>query len=177
MWRRKLQSVEAFRVLVRHADAGLRSEWHGPDEWRGLTGIGHGQARAVAEMLGELPIHRILSSPSLRCRQTVVPLARMHGLDVEPCSALGAQVGPEDMLGLLADPETESSVLCTHRETLQALFGWLAGAGSAVAGAAEPMDMAGVWILRGSVTDVEWPRCEYAGSGAALLLQQGVAAV
>src|SRR5215211_81668 len=111
MWRRKLQSVEAFRVLVRHADAGLRSEWLGSDEWRGLTALGHEQARAVAGVLGGLQIRRLLSSPSLRCRQTVVPLARVQGLDAEPCPALGAQVGPEAVLALLADPATESSVL------------------------------------------------------------------
>ena len=65
-----------------------------------------------------------------------------------------------------------------RRKKLQLLFGWcLAGGCSAVAGAAEPMEMAGIWILRGSVTDAKRPRCEYAGSGAAVLLQQEAVAV
>jgi phosphohistidine phosphatase SixA len=178
MWRKKSLRAEPVRVFVWHADAGLRSAWSGADQWRGLVDAGHREARALVGMLADLTVLRILSSPSLRCRQTVVPLARLQGLDVEPCPALGRQVGPEAVLALLADPETESSVLCTHRETLQSLFGWcLPGGRAAVAGAEDPMDMAGVWILRGSVTDAEPPRCEYAGSGAALLLQQGVAAV
>ena len=174
MSRRKLEPAESFRVLVRHANAGLRSEWLGSDEWRALTDVGHAQATAVARMLGDLQIVQILSSPSLRCRQTVVPLALVSGLDVEPCWALGSQVEVDTVLGLLADPATVSSVLCTHRETLQSLFGRIAG-GSVVAGSENPMDMGAAWIVRGSVTDPDGARCEYLGSGAELL-QRAVAA-
>jgi phosphohistidine phosphatase SixA len=177
MWRSKRQSAEASRVLVRHAHAGVRSEWHGSDEWRGLTEVGHSQARAVADMLEDLSILCILSSPSLRCRQTVVPLALGHRLDVEPSLALGVQADTDAVLDLLADPATESSVLCTHRETLQGLFDRLPGGCAAVAGAEDPMDMAAVWMLRGSVTDPARARLEYLGSGAALLLDHGAAAV
>jgi phosphohistidine phosphatase SixA len=174
MSRRKREPVEAFRVLVRHADAGLRSEWPGRDEWRGLTEVGHAQATAVAGMLSDLQILHIFSSPSLRCRQTVVPLALAGGLDVEPCWALGSRVEADTVLDLLADPATVSSVLCTHRETLQSLFGHIPG-GSMVAGSG-PMDMGAVWIVRGTVTDPDGARCEYLGSGAELL-QHAVAAV
>lgn len=170
MWRKKSQAAEPLRVLVRHADAGLRSEWCGSDEWRGLTGVGHRQAGAVAEMLWDLPVLRILSSPSLRCRQTMVPLALTRGLDIEPCWQLGLQVEPEDMLDLLADPETESAVLCTHRETLQSMFGYLAGAGWTFAEAGDPMEKAAVWILRGIAANAKRARLEYVGSGAALLV-------
>lgn len=176
MWRKKPESAdEAFRVLVRHAYAGHRSEWRGSDEWRGLTDLGHAQARSVAELLRELPILHVLSSPSLRCRQTVVPLALAQDLDVEPCWALGSQVEAEAVLGMLTDPATASSVLCTHRETLQSLFRCIPG-WSAMDGAADPMDMAAVWIVRSSLTDPERARCEYLGSGAALLLQHHGAA-
>ena len=106
MWRRRTQPSEPVRVLVRPADAGLRSEWCGSDEWRGLTDAGHGQARAVVRMIEDLPVLRILSSPSLRCRQTVVPLALARALDVEPCWQLGAFVAAADLAGLLADPTT-----------------------------------------------------------------------
>src|SRR4051812_27359493 len=103
MWRSKSLAAEPVRVLVRHADAGLRSAWRGADEWRGLTTIGHQQSRALAGMLADLTVLRILSSPSLRCRQTVVPLALASGLDVEPCWQLGPYVKAEDALGLLSD--------------------------------------------------------------------------
>lgn len=170
MWRRRTQPSEPVRVLVRHADAGLRSEWCGSDEWRGLTDAGHGQARAVVRMIEDLPVLRILSSPSLRCRQTVVPLALARALDVEPCWQLGAFGAAEDLAGLLADPTTASAVVCTHRETLQLLFEHLAGAYQVVAEAGEPMEKGAVWILRGTVGGPQAPRLEYLGSAAALVV-------
>lgn len=170
MWRRKAVSSEPVRVLVRHADAGLRSQWRGSDEWRGLTDGGHGQAKAIVRMIEELPVERILSSPSLRCRQTVVPLALARTLDVEPCWQLGASVATEDLIAMLADPSTDSTVLCTHRETLQALFEHLAGTYQVVAEAAEPMEKGAVWILRGAVGGSQTPRLDYVGSAAALVV-------
>jgi 8-oxo-dGTP diphosphatase len=168
MWRRKAPPSEPVRVLVRHADAGLRAEWRGSDEWRGLTDAGHGQARAIVRMFEDLPVERILSSPSLRCRQTVVPLALSRALDVEPCWQLGASVEAEDLITLFADPSTASAVVCTHRETLQLLFERLAGAYQVVAEAAEPMEKGAVWMLRGSVDGPQAPRLDYLGSATVL---------
>lgn len=140
-----------FRVLIRHADAGSRSAWVGHDEWRGLTDLGHAQAAEAAARLRDLPILRILSSPSLRCRQTVVPLARELSLDVEPCWQLGAAVELEPALRFLDDDETASAVLCTHRETLQLLFAHLAEVEAVRAEGVSPMSMAAAWILHGTV--------------------------
>ena len=170
MWRRRTQPSEPVRVLVRHADAGLRSEWCGSDEWRGLTDAGHGQAKAIVRMIEELPVERILSSPSLRCRQTLVPLALARALDVEPCWQLGACVEPGDLIALLADPSTDSAVVCTHRETLQLLFAHLAGTYRVVAEAVEPMDKGAVWILRGALGGPQAPRLDYVGPAAALVV-------
>ena len=167
---KKTQVAEPIRVLLRHADAGLKSEWYGPDDWRGLTEFGHDQARAVVAVLDGLPIQRILSSPCLRCRQTVVPLARALELDVEPCWQLGAAVEPADLVALLADPGTESAVVCTHRETLQLLFEHLAGTYQVLAEAAEPMEKGAVWILRGAVGGPRPPRLDYVGPAAALVV-------
>ena len=161
----------AFRVLVRHADAGLRSQRPGSDDWRGLTEVGEHQAEAVAHALGELPVLRILSSPSLRCRQTVLPLAVALGLDVEPQRELTAQAAPDDVLGLLADPATAAAVLCTHRETLQALFAHLAAPAAAVAGVTA-MPMAAVWTVRGSVAGPAPAHWDYVGSSDALVRVQ-----
>jgi phosphohistidine phosphatase SixA len=168
MWRRKTGRSEPVRLLVRHADAGLRSQWRGSDEWRGLTDAGHGQARAIVRMVEELPVERILSSPSLRCRQTVVPLALARDLDVEPSWQLGACAPVEALVALLADPTTSSAVVCTHREALQALFEHLACTYGIVAEAVDPMEKGAVWILRGTVGSAQAPRLDYLGSAAAL---------
>ena len=170
MWRRKVQQSEPFRLLVRHADAGLRSQWRGSDEWRGLTEAGHGQARALVPMLEDLPVLRILSSPSLRCRQTVVPLALARTLDVEPCWQLGPSVETADLIALLTDPATASAVACTHRETLQLLFAYLAATYQVVTEAVEPMEKAAVWIVRGSLGGSRPPQLDYLGSAAAVVV-------
>jgi len=69
--------------LVRHAHAGDRSRWNGDDAERPLSARGRDQADAVAQALRGAPIVRVLSSPALRCQQTVGPLAHLLGLEVE----------------------------------------------------------------------------------------------
>ena len=144
-------SPRPFRVLLRHADAGSKSTWAGNDEWRGLSEFGHAQAAEVAVRLRDLPILRIMSSASLRCRQTVVPLARDLSLDVEPCWQLAATVQLEDPLWFLGEDETASAVLCTHRETLQLLLAHLAEVEAARVDRVGPMSMAAAWVLYGTV--------------------------
>ena len=68
--------------LVRHAKAGNRSKWVGPDELRPLTKSGREQADRLAGELADEPITRILSSPYVRCMQTVEPLGRKRGVEV-----------------------------------------------------------------------------------------------
>ena len=121
-------------------------------------------------MLADLSVLRVLSSPSLRCRQTLVPLALACAVDVEPCWQLGAGVGTDDAMGLICDPETASSVVCTDWETLQALFERLAGPHhTAVMQRSDAAEKAAVWIVRGVVGGAQPLRLEYLGSGAALV--------
>lgn len=100
--------------LVRHAKAGDRSEWDGPDDLRPLSGKGRGQADALARELGERPIKRILSSRYRRCTQTVEPLAALLGLDVETHPALAEEAAIEDTWKLLEELAGNEVVLCTH---------------------------------------------------------------
>ncbi len=110
--------------LVRHAKAGSRREWEGPDEQRPLTAAGRLQAEAIAEHLGSRPITRLLSSPYLRCVQTLEPLAKELGLEVELDDDLAEGSGFEPVLTLL-DELPDHSALCSHGdvipETLRAL--------------------------------------------------------
>jgi 8-oxo-dGTP diphosphatase len=138
---------DPVRMLVRHADAGIPGI--GPRPWRGLTPIGHAQARGLVARLDGRPIRRILSDPSPRCRQTLVPLARAACLDVEPCRLLAAGVEPARLLRFLHDPETENAVLCTHREALLGVFAQLARSGSRFIDGLAPMGSAAVWVLSG----------------------------
>jgi phosphohistidine phosphatase SixA len=146
--RKSARSVP-LRLLVRHADAGERSEWIGPDDWRPLSPLGWAQAAELPARVDGTGFLRILSSPSLRCRQTVVPLARHLGLDVEPCRELGAGADPLELIRFLQDPETDTAVLCTHRETLQLFLATLGAAGTVVPDVVGPMPKAAAWWLQG----------------------------
>ncbi|MFL6128459.1 MAG: SixA phosphatase family protein [Mycobacteriales bacterium] len=141
------------RLLLRHADAGVRAEWVGPEEWRGLSGLGRLQAEELVARLRGLPLVRVLSSPSLRCRQTVVPVARALAVDVEPRRELADDADPVRLIRLLEDPETDGAVLCTHRETLEALFAHLARKDTVIPDSDPPMEKAAAWLLRGVVAN------------------------
>ena len=110
--------------LVRHADAGNRLAWRGDDFQRPLDEFGQTQAEAIGVELASRPVRRILSSPYVRCVDTVVPLGRALGLAVETADELaeGSFVGDAfDLLGSLAGAEGDS-VLCSHGDVIPGLL-------------------------------------------------------
>jgi len=74
---------DAVIVLVRHAKAGKRSEWNGPDDLRPLDPNGRRQARRLRDMLAAFAPDRIYSGVPVRCVQTVEPLAAALDLGIE----------------------------------------------------------------------------------------------
>jgi 8-oxo-dGTP diphosphatase len=115
--------------LVRHAHAGSKGKWAGPDLARPLSAQGRREALGLIQQLGDLPLGRVLSSPAERCLETVRPLAGRLGRPVEPSEALGVDgTGPE-VLELLTDPALDRAVLCTHGEVIGKAFDELELAG------------------------------------------------
>jgi phosphohistidine phosphatase SixA len=108
--------------LVRHAHAGSKAGWDGPDLARPLSATGRRQAAGLIARLRHYPVRRILCSPADRCRQTVEPLARQRGLAVEATDVLGVEATADGMLELLADPAIRHAVLCTHGEVIGQVF-------------------------------------------------------
>lgn len=108
--------------LVRHAHAGSRSEWDGPDAERPLSDKGHRQVEAITAHLAEAPVKRFLSSRAVRCQQTIAPAARTRGLEVEVHPALteGARASETTTLlwELAADDVT--AVLSSHGDVIPA---------------------------------------------------------
>ena len=115
--------------LVRHAHAGKKANWPGPDLARPLSAQGHKEALGLIDQLGPYPLGRILSSPARRCLQTVQPLASRLGSPVEPSQALGVDGTGPGMLELLTDPALDQAVLCTHGEVIGKVFEELQQAG------------------------------------------------
>jgi broad specificity phosphatase PhoE len=104
--------------LVRHAKAGSRSAWDGPDEDRPLSKAGRRQAAALTKLLRDEPIGRVLSSPYVRCRDTVVPLAERLRLPVEDADGLVEGAPLSEALRLVEKVTDKSTVLCTHGDVI-----------------------------------------------------------
>jgi 8-oxo-dGTP diphosphatase len=119
-------------VVVRHADAGDKRTWQGPDRVRPLSPAGRRQAEGLVIRLEDYPVERILSSPTVRCRQTVEPLARDRFLEIEPVEELGVDTGLAQMLAVFWDEGLHDAVLCTHGETIGRLLMQLAADGLVV---------------------------------------------
>ena len=78
-------------LLVRHAKAGSRRDWDGPDEERPLEAQGRRQAAQLAAVLpvfGPLELH---TADRVRCRQTLEPLAAGTGLELHTLPELGEE--------------------------------------------------------------------------------------
>jgi len=109
-------------VLLRHARAGNRGSWPGDDAARPLDERGRRQAQELAALLRERRPTRIVSSPCLRCVETVEPLAVVLGLPVETDDRLAegaGGVGALELLAVLGD-----GVACTHGDIVEEVLGF-----------------------------------------------------
>ncbi|MFM7062899.1 MAG: SixA phosphatase family protein [Actinomycetes bacterium] len=129
--------------LVRHASAGVRNDADPHDDDRPLDPDGGRQAEQLAEWLRHEPVRRVVTSPFLRCRQTVVPLAAALGLAVEVDDRLGEGTPVEIAWALLAElagtPGADGAggdavVLCSHGDVIPDLVRRAQGRGMLVPG-------------------------------------------
>ena len=63
-------------------DAGDRRVWSGDQDLRPLSELGQRQAQLLCDVIAKQPCDALFSSPALRCRQTIEPLARRFGLEI-----------------------------------------------------------------------------------------------
>jgi phosphohistidine phosphatase SixA len=104
-------------ILLRHASAGDRAAWTGDDRLRPLDKRGREQAIALRDILRGLGVERVVSSPYVRCTQTVAPLE----LEIVPDERLAEGAEVERTLELLR--ELERAVACTHGDVIEAVLG------------------------------------------------------
>ena len=106
-------------VLLRHASAGHRTRWDGHDVARPLDDRGRRQAIELVELLRPFGVRRVVSSPYVRCVETVEPLAAELGLPLEQDDRL-AEGAEDSASGLLRE---DGVVCCTHGDIAEALVG------------------------------------------------------
>lgn len=114
--------------LIRHGSAGNRNPTDPSDSARQLDETGLAQAKLIADWLRDHPISRIVSSPFVRCTQTVAPLAEALGIAVETREFLAesSEVDPAwDLLAKLADEAVGNrshAVVCSHGDVIPDLI-------------------------------------------------------
>jgi len=144
--------------VVRHADAGNRSDWSGDDRLRPLTKSGQRQAEALADLFEREPIDKVLSSGYLRCIQTVEPLGARRDLAVEPVAELEEGAGGESVLRLIQKFRGRIVVVCTHGDVMEELVEGLIAQGL-VQRARAHMEKGSTWVLdetNGSITGARY---------------------
>ena len=140
--------------VVRHACAGHKAEWTGPDAQRPLDPAGERQAAVLVAVLAGAPLAQVVSSPSRRCVDTVAAVASAHEVPLVREPALRSPASGVPAIASLLHDEGgpgAGTLVCTHGEVLEPLLGRLRSEGLVVAG--DPGDAAllakgGLWELR-----------------------------
>jgi 8-oxo-dGTP diphosphatase len=132
--------------LVRHAKAGERRLWEDDDVDRPLSTKGWKQSELLAERLAEVAAGSLLSSPYLRCVQTLEPLAERTGRPIVIEQRLCEDEPFEPVLDLLAEVPA-GTVMSSHGDIIPATLAALERRGTEIR---TPPDWrkATVWVLK-----------------------------
>jgi 8-oxo-dGTP diphosphatase len=136
----------AHLYVVRHAKAGERRLWTGDDVDRPLSKKGWKQSELVGKRLAKLGPTKLVSSPYVRCIQTLEPLGKSIGEKVRVEQRLCEDEPFEPVLELLRELPV-GSVLSTHGDIIPATMQALARRGMKMN---TPPDWrkAAVWVLK-----------------------------
>lgn len=135
--------------LVRHARAAKRAQWTGPPLLRPLCDAGRAQARTLAASLAASGVERILSSPALRCRQTLAPLAHATGIPIEIDERLAEGGDEAKLFEAIASFRDRATALCTHGDAIGAVLERLRAEGLVIEDETR-CERGSCWTLEGS---------------------------
>jgi phosphohistidine phosphatase SixA len=109
--------------VVRNARAGSRKRWTGPDEQRPLSRGGLEQAAGLVRLFAGRPLARLVSSPYVRCLQTLEPLSEERGLPLETSDSLAEGAGLDGAFALAVESaQLGPTALCTHGDVIELLL-------------------------------------------------------
>lgn len=110
----------AHLYLVRHSKAGERRLWNGDDLDRPLSKKGWKQSQMIGKRLAKFKPTELVSSPYVRCIQTLEPLGEMIDTKVNIDQRLCEDEPFEPVLDLLRELPA-GSVMCTHGDIIPAV--------------------------------------------------------
>jgi phosphohistidine phosphatase SixA len=138
-------------LLVRHGHAGTKRQWRGDDGFRPLDAEGYAQAMALCRVLVPFQPARIVSSPYLRCIQSIAPLAETLGESIERTQSLVPDAGTAAtvLARTIVVDGPGSVVLCTHGEVIGDMQALMATEGDAPPGFGPESlrEKGSVWVL------------------------------
>jgi 8-oxo-(d)GTP phosphatase len=114
---RRAVGFDAPLALIRHAKAGDRGAWTEDDRLRPLTKKGRRQAEGLVGVFEGRAVERIVSSPFVRCVQTVRPLALARHLPAEEDEVLSEASPLPEVLAFLRGL-SGAVVLCSHGDVI-----------------------------------------------------------
>ena len=146
--------------LVRHGKAGSRHDFRGDDRMRPLSNPGHKQAEAHAETLTVAGVKSLMSSPYLRCIETLQPTARVIGATIVVDNRLGEGRSGVDVVELLASLP-DGAAICSHGDVIPETIAALERRGCEITTAPD-WRKGSVWVLDRNgdgeiVTATAWP--------------------
>lgn len=134
--------------LVRHAHAGARDS-NNHDRYRQLSDKGWRRAAVITELLADVDVDRVLSSPATRCVQTVQGVADGHGLELIEHDDLWEDADTRDVMAVLEDAvggkKSRTVVVCSHGNLIPVIVEQLAASGAKVKG--RGCEKGSVWVL------------------------------
>lgn len=110
-------------IIVRHAKAKPRSSWAGAEGERTLAATGKRQAIAVGKLLEAWEPTKLISSPWVRCMQTVSPYSKTSGIVIKqkaPLTEDAHKANPQKVAKIVQAlfDKDDAVALCTHRPVL-----------------------------------------------------------
>lgn len=118
-------------LLVRHAKAGRRARYSGPDPARPLERYGRLQSEALADLLPLFGAERLHAADRARCIQTLEPLAHALGgkkIQIEPTLTEEAYsrdpAAAQRRMVELATKQKSVHVVCSQGKAIAPLMQW-----------------------------------------------------
>ena len=135
--------------LIRHAKATDPAEWTENDELRPLTAEGRLQAAGLITVFRDAALTALISSPHLRCVQTLEPLSEAWRMPVATSDALaeGAGVGDATEL-MLSAAAAGPAALCTHGDVMMSVVHTLLDSGVRLRGDQTEFKKGSTWVLK-----------------------------
>ena len=145
-------------VVLRHARARSRQAWRADDALRPLLKTGTAEADRLIPLLAAYDVTQVVSSPSIRCSQTVAPYADTTGWEIETRRRLSEEdftaKGVQKVVDELLEGD-QGAVICTHRPVLPVVYDALGLLAGEQAEELAPGEMLVVHVRKGGVVSVE----------------------